>query len=76
MIDVWEFYDNGECVQSLDMSDYQCLAIRGGEPINEACGGCVGCLLAQATYSAEYNEIGERIEGEKRITKLEYKSAR
>lgn len=42
--------ETNEFCQSLDMNDYQCYGISGRLPINEACGGCVGCLLAQAEY--------------------------
>lgn len=40
----------GEVVQEWDDTDYKCRAQRGLEPMNEACGGCVGCLEIQAIH--------------------------
>lgn len=46
--------DDGDVIEVLDLNDHQCAGISGAQPINEACGGCVGCLLAQAVhYNAE-----------------------
>lgn len=75
MIDVYRFYDGDECVQELDMSDRQCFAMQGKESINEACGGCVGCLFLQATYSTIYSEEVEKIEGDKKYIKLTYEGS-
>jgi len=50
--------DTLEIVQTLDDHDYASPASRGGQPINEACGGCVGCLEIQAChygYLIEYD---------------------
>ena len=42
----------------LDMNEWQCSGITGAQPINEACGGCVGCILAQAIhYDAKIEEL-------------------
>lgn len=63
--EIYQFTHNGEIVQELDMSDWQCSGISGRLPINEACGGCVGCILAQATYNSEIEF--ERTETEEAI---------
>ena len=37
-------------VETLDTDDWQCAGITGAQPINESCGGCVGCMIAQAVH--------------------------
>jgi hypothetical protein len=42
--------ESKKVLQTLDMNQWQCQGILGGLPINEACGGCVGCILAEAVF--------------------------
>ena len=35
------------------MSSCRCEAMRGTQPMSEACGGCCGCIEAQIFYSIE-----------------------
>jgi len=41
--------DKGEELTVLQEGRW-CYAAQGKEPINESCGGCVGCLVAQAYH--------------------------
>lgn len=34
----------------VDVESEKCDGIRGRQPINEACGGCIGCMEAQAQH--------------------------
>jgi len=72
MIDIYQFYDNGKIIQELDMSDYQCFAIKGRVSINEACGGCVGCMLEQAMYGGNWHDFHNEVVDGKNIIKLVY----
>jgi len=72
MFDVFQFYDKGEIVQELDMSDYQCSAIQGKDSMNEACGGCVGCLLEQALYHGGWHDFDNSIIDGKNVIKMTY----
>jgi hypothetical protein len=49
---IYEIYnpDIGEYCTSIGMNDNKCYGITGRQPINEACGGCVGCQMAQAIH--------------------------
>ncbi|HLD91737.1 MAG TPA: hypothetical protein VI911_12120 [Patescibacteria group bacterium] len=55
--EIYKLINNGETFQEWDMSDWQCSGALGYQPINESCGGCVGCLLAQAIYAGIEFEV-------------------
>lgn len=40
-----------EKIKELEREFYKCPASRGKEPINESCGGCIGCVEDQMLYS-------------------------
>lgn len=73
--------DTKELVQSWSDRDPKCRAMRGLEPINEACGGCVGCMELQAIHygyhlEKEYEDFNEywdfRIECYKKYAKYAF----
>lgn len=39
-----------EVIQEYSDDEFKCRAMKGMEPINEACGGCVGCIELQAIH--------------------------
>jgi len=42
----------------LEMENPKCKSAKGLAPMNESCGGCVGCLLEQAIFNKlEIEEI-------------------
>lgn len=45
----YEVYDGDRLVTSLG-GDNWCYAALGKQPMNESCGGCTGCCIAQAEY--------------------------